>query len=88
MLQTTTKEFIEKFNALSNTAADVHIKHLLYGNQKINRCVLHPFADGDRIGLTINDEDIYITMDELMEVYINHSECVIKSEIMELYIKL
>ena len=88
MLQIITKEFIEKFNALNNTVADVHIKHLLYGNQKIKRCVLHPFMDGGRIGLNINEEDVYITMDELLSVSINNNEYVIKSEVMELYIIL
>lgn len=87
MLQITT-EFIEKFNGLNNTVADVYIKHLLYGNQKIKGCILHPFMGGDRIGLVINSEDIYITMDELQSVCINDVECVIKSEVMELYIKL
>ena len=86
MLQIITTEFIEKFNALNNTVADVHIKHLLYGNQKIKRCVLHPLVDGDRIGLVINDEDVYIAMDELQSVSVNEIECIIKSEVMELYI--
>ena len=86
MLQVITTEFIEKFNELNDTVADVHIKHLLYGNQKIKRCVLHPFMDGDRIGFIINDEDVYITMDELQGVSIKDNECAIKSEVMELYI--
>ena len=68
--------------------ADVHIKHLLYGNQKIKRCILHPFMDGDSIGLSINNENIYITLDELSSVSINDNEYVIKSEVMELYIIL
>lgn len=88
MLHIITTEFIEKFNALNNTVADVHIKHLLYGNQKIKRCILHPFVGGDRIGLIINDEDVYITMDELQYVCINNVECILKSEVMELYIML
>ena len=88
MLQIITTEFIEKFNALNNTVADVHIKHLLYGNQKIKRCILHPFVDGDRIGLNINEECIYITMDELIGANIKDCECVIKSEVMELHIVL
>lgn len=87
MLQITT-EFITTFNALNNTIADVYIKHLLYGVQKIKRCILHPFLDGDRIGLTINDEDVYITMDELQAVSITNVKCTIKSEVMELYIIL
>lgn len=85
MLQT---EFIEKFNGLNNMVADVHIKHLLYGSQKINRCVLHPFVDGERIGLVVNEEDIYITMGEMRNVRFVDTECVIESEVMELYIKL
>lgn len=88
MLQIITEEFIEKFNALSNAVADVHIKHLLYGNQKIKRCILHPFVDGDRIGLNINEEYVFITMDELIGANVKDNECVIKSEVMELYIVL
>lgn len=87
MLQITT-EFIEKFNVLNNTVADVHIKHLLYGNQKIKKCVLHPFVGGDRIGLIINEEEKYIMMDELCEIGISDTECFVKSKIMELYIIL
>ena len=88
MLQIITKEFIEKFNALNSTIADVQIKHLLYGNQKIKKCILHPFVDGERIGINVNEEDIYITMDELLSVSINNNEYVIKSKVMELYIVL
>ncbi len=88
MLQIITAEFIEKFNALNNTVADVHIKHLLYGNQKIKRCILHPFVDGGCIGLNINEENVYITMDELLSGDINDNEYVIKGEVMELYIIL
>jgi hypothetical protein len=83
-----TAEFIEKFNALESIIADVSIEHLLYGNQKIKGCVLRPFVDGDRIGLVINDEDVYMTMDELQEFCINHIECIIKSEVMKLHITL
>lgn len=88
MLQIITKEFIEKFNALNNTVADVHIRHLLYGNQKIKRCILHPFVDGDCIGLNINEENVYITMDELLSVSVSDNEYIIKSEVMELHIIL
>ena len=89
LLQTTiTKEFIENFNVLNNKCADVYIKHILYGNQKIKRCILHPFMDGDGIGLNINDECVYIAMDELIEANIKDSECVIKSAVMELHIVL
>jgi hypothetical protein len=88
LLHIITKEFIEKFNALNDTIADVHIIHLLYGNQKIKRCILHPFVDGDCIGLNINEENVYITMDELLSVSVNNNEYVIKSEVMELHIIL
>lgn len=88
LFQIITTEFIEKFTALNNTVADVHIKHLLYGNQKIKRCILHPFVDGGCIGLTINNEDVYVTMDELQDASIKDNRCVIRSEVMELYIIL
>ena len=88
MLQIVTKEFIEKFNALNNVIADVYTKHILYGSQKIKKCVLHPFMGEDRIGLIINEEEVYITMEEVSTVSIDDTECVIKSEVMELYINL
>lgn len=80
------KDFIEKFITLHNKKANVQIKHFLYGNQKMNRCALCPFVDGERIGLTIESEEKYVTMDELLEVYIDSEKCYIKSEVMELYI--
>ena len=87
-MQTITKEFIERFSALNNIVADVYIKHLLYGSQKIRQCVLHPLMDGARIGLRINEEAVYMTMNELVGASIKDSECVIKSEVMELRIIL
>ena len=80
------KDFMGKFIALHNKKANVQIKHLLYGNQKMNRCVLCPFADGERVGLIIEGEEKYVTVDELLDVYINGEKCYVKSEVMELYI--
>lgn len=88
MLQVITKEFIEKFYALSNVIADISIKHILYGSQKIKRCVLHPFIDEERIGFHINGEDIYIEIAELRGAGWGNNQCIIKSELMELCIKL
>lgn len=88
MLQIINTEFTRKFNELNGKCADVKIKHALYGSQKINRCVLHPFVDGERIGLIINEEEIYITMSELQGVRAGSNEYVIESEVMQLYINL
>ena len=88
MFQTITTEFTRKFNELNGKNADVQIKHALYGSQKIKRCVLHPFVDGERIGLNINEEDIYITTEELRETRVGANQYVIKGELMELYISL
>ena len=82
-----TRDFIEKFMALENKNANIQIMHLLYGNQKMNRCTLHPFMDEGRIGLIIEDEQRYITMDELREVSINESKCCLKSDVMEFCIQ-
>ena len=88
LLQIITKEFIERFNKLNNIIADVYVKHILYGSQKIKKCVLHPFVGEDRIGLIINEEEVYITMEELLGVSINNTQCIVKSEVMELHINL
>ena len=87
LLQTTiTKEFVEKFDGLNDKCADIHIKHALYGTQKIKKCILHPVMDGESIGFIINEESVYIKMDELLNAGIDNHECIIKSEIMELHI--
>lgn len=88
LLKIITTEFIERFNALNNMIVDVYIKHILYGSQKIKECVLHPFVDEDRIGFIINEEEIYITMEELSGVSLDSNRCIIESEVMELYINL
>ena len=88
LLKIITTEFIERFNALNNIIADVYIKHILYGSQKIKECVLHPFVGEDRIGLIINEEEVYITMEELSSASIDSDRCIIESEVMELYINL
>ena len=83
------KDFIEKFNILDGKKANVQIRHILYGNQKLNRCVLHPFVDEGRIGLIMDDgEEKYITLDELCEASIDNECCCLKSDVMELYILL
>ena len=88
MFQNLTKEFTERFNSLNNIIADVYIKHILYGSQKIKQCVLHPFVGEDRIGLIVNEEDVYITMKELSYADIDDTKCILRSEVMELFIKL
>ena len=82
------KDFIEKFIVLNGRKADVHIRHFLYGIQRLNGCILRPFVDEERIGLIIEDEPRYITMDELREASIINNDYCIKSEVMELYIVL
>ena len=82
------RDFTKEFKLLDGQYGDVRILHALYGNQKYNRCVLHPLVDDERIGLVIDDEDKYVTMDELCGVSITNNEYCIKSDVMELYIKL
>ena len=82
-----TRDFIEKFMALNGKSANLQIKHILYGNQKMNKCVLHPFVDDGRIGFIIEDEKRYVTVDELDHVSVNENECYIKSITMEILIQ-
>ena len=81
-----TKEFMMKFNGLNNRVADVYINHILYGAQKIRKCILHPFMDEECIGIIINDEKKYIMLDELCSASIDDNVCCMKSEVMELRI--
>ena len=83
------QDFIKEFKALNNKRGNVQIKHKLYGNQKLKKCVLRPFWDGERIGLIMDDgEEKYITIEELMEFHINGSEYRILSDIVEFNIVL
>lgn len=82
------RDFIEKFMALNNHHANIQIKHMLYGNQRLKGYVLRPFADEERIGLIMDDDERkYITMDELSEAHIDIAVCILKSDVMELYIE-
>lgn len=79
-----TKEFIEKFNELEGKKLDVYIEHILYGSQKIRGCVPQTLWDGERIGIIIEDEDKYLTMDELVEVCADSNGCHLKGNVMEI----
>lgn len=83
-----TKEFIEKFNALNDKKVDVYIEHILYGSQKIRGCVPQTLWDGERIGLIIEGEEKYITMDELHEVCADDNWCCLKSDVMEIKVRV
>ena len=81
-----TAEFTERFVALNGERADVHIEHILYGSQKIKGCVLHPLWDGERIGLIINEEEKYITENELCSAFFDGKNCCIQSDVMKISI--
>ena len=83
-----TKEFIERFNALSNKKADLYIEHILYGPQKMRGCVPHTLWDGERVGFIIDGERKYITIDELREVCIENNECCLKSDVMNIKLQI
>ena len=82
------RDFTKEFELLDEKYGNVRIHHFLYGNQKYNRCVLHPLVDDEHIGLVIDGEEKYVTMDELRGVSITNNEYCIKSDVMELYIEL
>lgn len=53
----------------------------------MNRCVVRPFVDEERIGIIVDDgEKKYVTMDELCEASIDENGCYLKSDVMELNI--
>ena len=82
-----TNDMRDKFLALDGKSVNIKIKHMLYGNQKLNRCVLHPFMDEERIGFVMDDgEEKYITTDELREIYVYDDQCYFNSDVMEIKI--
>ena len=83
-----TKEFIERFVALNGKRADVYIDHILYGSQKMRGCVPCTIWDGERIGFMIDDEEKYLTMDELVGVCVDDHGCCLKSDVMEIKLKI
>ena len=83
-----TAEFIERFVALDNKKTDLYIEHILYGSQKMRGYVPHVLWDGERIGFIIDGEERYVTIDELCHVYADDSWCCIKSDVMEIKLKI
>ena len=83
-----TKEFIERFSALNGKKVDVYIEHILYGSQKMRGCVPHTLWDGERIGFIIEEEERYVTMDELREVCADNNGCCIKSDVMNIIVNV
>lgn len=83
-----TKEFIEKFVALNGKKADVYIDHILYGSQKMRGCVPYTIWDGERIGFIIEDEEKYLTMDELCDVNVSSHECCLMGDVMAIKLKV
>lgn len=83
-----TKEFIERFWVLDGKKADVYIEHILYGSQKMRGCVPHILWDGERIGFIIEDEEKYLMMDELVDVCADDHGCCLKSDVMEIKLKI
>lgn len=82
-----TNDMRDKFLALDGKSVNIKIKHMLYGNQKLNRCVLRPFMDEERIGFVMDDgEEKYITTDELREIYVYDDQCYFNSDVMEIKI--
>lgn len=79
------RDFIKQFSILDSIKANIQIKHKLYGEQKMNRCVVRPFVDEERIGIIMDDgEKKYVSMDELCEAGIDENRCYLKSDVMEL----
>lgn len=83
-----TKEFIERFWALNGKKADVYIEHILYGSQKMRGCVPCTIWDGERIGFIIEDEEKYLTMDELCDAYVSSQECCLRGNVMTIKLKI
>ena len=79
------QDFMRRLNIFSSKMVYVYIRHMLYGSQKI-KYALRPLWDGERIGIIIDNEEKYITLDELREVYIENDEYHIKSDVMEINI--
>ena len=83
-----TKEFIERFEALNGKKADVYIEHILYGSQKMRGCVPHTLWDGERVGFIIEDEERYLTMDELVDVCADDHGCLLQGDVMKITLKI
>ena len=79
------QQIVKKLSMLNTQMVYVYLKHILYGSQKI-KCALHALWDGERVGLIINNEEIYITVNELRDIYIDNNEYYIKSDVMEIRI--
>lgn len=83
---TVTEELINNFILLNGQEMYINIIHALYGPQKL-RCVLQTFFDGERIGFIVDGNEKFVRMDELLDIVVSENECIIRSDVMEIYIK-
>lgn len=55
---------LKRFNGKNVT---VYVTHKIYGTHKIS-CTFNLLKDKEKIGLTVNGHEIYVTSDELEEI--------------------
>lgn len=65
----------------------ITISHEWYGNQKI-KGVFHVINDGERIGIKVKDNEIYLYNNEITSIEINGNNALIKGKIMQIRIEI
>ena len=80
------KEFIYELNKIDKTYVRVYIEHKLYGDQNI-KCAFHIINDEERLGFSVNKQDIYIYKKEIINFKLKNGLYYFADQIMSITIR-
>lgn len=81
------KKIVNDLHNLNGKNGEITIHHDWYGNQKI-RGIFHVINDGERIGIKVKDNEIYLYNNEITSIEINGNNALIKGKIMQIRIEI
>lgn len=78
---------IDNLYNLDGKDGRITINHEWYGDQKI-KGVVHIINDGERIGVKIKDNEIFLYNSEITDIELKENSVIIKGEIMQIKIEV
>lgn len=79
------KAFIEELKKINGADVLIHIGNKLYGDQNI-KCAFHIVNDEERLGFSINEQEIFIYKNEICNFELNDGVYYFADKVM--YIKI
>jgi hypothetical protein len=81
------KKIVNDLHNLNGKNGEITIHHDWYGNQKI-RGIFHIIDDGERIGVKLKDNEIFLWNNEITNIEVSGNCAMIKGESMQIKIEI